>query len=64
VNYSDFWCKSRKISVSRGVERCRVECFKRSEARVSEVWRGGGEMGGVGKSENTHLVSFFKKGEF
>jgi hypothetical protein len=41
VNYSDFWCKSRKISVSRGVERCGVECFKRSEARVSEVWRGG-----------------------
>jgi hypothetical protein len=45
VNYSDFWCKSRKISVSRGVERCGVECFKRSEARVREVWRGGGEMG-------------------
>ena len=41
MNYSDFWYKSRKISVSRGVERCGVECFKRSEARVSEVWRVG-----------------------
>jgi hypothetical protein len=53
VNYSDFWCKSRKISVSRGVERCGVECFKRSEARVRVVWkeRGEGEMGGVGKRE-------------
>ena len=42
MNYSDFWCKSRKISVSRGVERCGVECLKRSEARVSEVWKEGG----------------------
>ena len=43
MNYSDFWCKSRKISVSRGVESCRVEGFKRADARVSEVWR---ERGG------------------